>query len=328
MSERELDAAGIHSPWLRAAYRRSRELNARHGRTYFLATRLLPPSRRPAIHALYGLAREVDDIVDEPRGPLERRTRHARIDDLWRELDRGFAGERSQLAVVRAVVDTANRYGIEQRHFNSFMASMRQDLTVAGYRNRAELDEYVHGSAEVIGLQVLPVLGTRCPPEEAAPYAAALGNAFQLTNFLRDVGEDLRKGRVYLPADELLAFGVDEPRLRHCLETGRADRRVRSALADQIARTRAIYRYAAEGIEMLDPISRPCIATAYTLYGEILDRIVESGYDVFANRVSVSRSRGFGVALRGTVPVVTARIRARLTDGLAQVSSSSMLGGR
>ncbi|SDP92325.1 phytoene synthase [Actinopolyspora xinjiangensis] len=328
MSERELDAAGIRSRRLRAAYRYCRRVNETHGRTYFLATRLLPPSRRPAIHALYGLAREVDDIVDDPGDALDERDKSAGLDELAAELTRAFAGEESELAVVRAVVDTANRYGIEQHYFHSFMASMRQDLTVSAYRNRAELNDYVYGSAEVIGLQVLPVLGTRCPAEEAAPYAAALGNAFQLTNFLRDVGEDLRRGRVYLPADELAAFDVDESRLRQCLRGGLPDRRVRRALADQVARTRAVYRRAAPGIAMLDPISRPCISTAYTLYGEILDRIVESGYDVFANRVSVSRSRGLGVALSGCGAVATARLRARLPDGCEDVSSSSMLGGR
>src|SRR6202012_1840856 len=157
---------------------------------------------------------------------------------------------------------------------------------------------YVHGSAEVIGLQVLPVLGTVGPRHEAAPYAAALGKAFQLTNFLRDVAEDLDRGRVYLPADELAAFGVDTELLRWCRAHQRTDRRVRAALADQHATTRAIYRYARAGIEQLQPVSRPCVTTALVLYSEILDRIEQLDFAVFAERARVGKGR----RLRGAAP--------------------------
>lgn len=327
MSAHELDAAGIRDRELRAAYRDCRRLNSAHGRTYFLATRMLPPERRPAIHALYGLARQVDDIVDDPSDTLDHETRRVRLDRLSTELDSALAGGHSASPVVSAVVDTAQRYDIEHRHFTAFMSAMRQDLTVTDYPDRRALDEYVHGSAEVIGLEVLPVLGTEVPRSRAAPYAAALGNAFQLTNFLRDIGEDLRRGRVYLPADELAVFDVDRQRLYRCLRNGRPDRQVRRALGDQVARTRALYHYAASGIEMLDPIARPCISTAYTLYGEILDRIVESDYDVFANRVSVSGARRLGVALTGAAGLASARFRARSAEAREHMSSFSTLGG-
>ena len=154
----------------------------------------------------------------------------------------------------------------------------------------------MHGSAEVIGLQVLPVLGTVGPRHEAAPYAAALGQAFQLTNFLRDVAEDLDRGRVYLPADELAAFGVDTELLRWCRAQQRTDPRVRAALADQHATTRAIYRYAQAGIAQLQPVSRPCVATALALYSEILDRIEDLDFAVFAQRARVGRARRLRVA--------------------------------
>lgn len=326
MTGTELDAAGITDPDLRGAYERCRQLNARHGHTYFLATRLLPPARRPAIHALYGFARWVDDIVDDsPDGDIDRA---AELDLLNGMLEDGFARGHSHHPVVWALVDTASRYGIERAPFTAFMTSMRQDLTVGDYPDRAALDRYVRGSAEAIGLQVLPVLGTCVERPRAAPYAAALGNAFQLTNFLRDVGEDLRRGRVYLPADELAAFGVDRERLQWCARTGRPDLAVRRALADQVARTRAVYRRAAPGIRMLDPVSRSCVSTAYTLYGEILDRVVESDYDVFAHRVSVSRSRRCGVAMAAAVGATRARTRARLGGSGTRKLSGSMLGGR
>ncbi|PRW62739.1 phytoene/squalene synthase family protein [Actinopolyspora mortivallis] len=328
MSAHELDAAGIHDPALRTAYRHCRSLNSAHGRTYFLATRMLPAARRPAVHALYGLARQVDDIVDDPTNTLAPETRRRLLDELADELDAALSGGHGDSPVVTAVVDTARRYGIRKEYFDSFMRSMRQDLTVSDYPDRASLNAYVHGSAEVIGLQVLPVLGTEVPAEQAAPYAAALGNAFQLTNFLRDVGEDLRRGRVYLPADELAVFGVDRRRLQQCLLDGRPDRQVRRALADQVARTRAVYHYAAPGIDLLDPIARPCVSTAYTLYGEILDRIVESDYDVFAHRISVPGPRRLGVALAGAAGVANARIRSRSPGTGKHVSSYSTLGGR
>ena len=114
---------------------------------------------------------------------------------------------------------------------------MRMDLTVTDYPNRAALDRYMYGSAEVIGLQMLPVLGTVGAREEAAPYAAALGKAFQLTNFLRDVDEDLERGRVYLPADELAAHGVDRDLLTWCHTTG-APTPGATALVEQHAITR------------------------------------------------------------------------------------------
>ncbi|GGP54540.1 phytoene/squalene synthase family protein [Saccharothrix coeruleofusca] len=305
--DRELDAAAITDPALRLAYRRCRALNAQHGRTYYLATRLLRPEQRPAIHALYGFARWADDIVDETgdgRDPAQRAAELAAVDD---RLTRGLAEGRSDDPVVSALVDTTRRYDIDHQLFRDFMDSMRMDLTVTEYPTYADLARYVHGSAAVIGLQVLPVLGTSAPREEAAPRAAALGVAFQLTNFLRDVGEDLDRGRVYLPADELAAFGVDRPLLEWARRTGRTDPRIRRALAHQVARTRAVYREAAPGVAMLAPRSRPCVATALRLYGGILDLIEEADYDVLSRRVVVSSGKRLAVALPALARAVLAR---------------------
>jgi phytoene synthase len=178
---------------------------------------------------------------------------------------------------------------------------------VAGYRSFDELARYVHGSAAVIGLQVLPVLGTVVPRERAEPHAAALGVAFQITNFLRDIGEDLDRGRVYLPAEELASFGVDRELLRWCRSTGQPDPRVRRALAYLVARTRAIYRRAAPGIPMLAPVSRACVATAFRLYGGILDEIETADYHVLGRRVRVPRRRRLAVALPGLSRALLAR---------------------
>ncbi|MFG2606444.1 phytoene/squalene synthase family protein [Streptomyces sp. NPDC048514] len=311
MTDRELDAAGITDPGLRAAYRHCRALNARHGRTYFLATRLLPVERRPAVHALYGFARWADDIVDSIDPGAGTGRRDAVLADLARNLDRGLRGGHSDEPVVLALADTARRYAIAHTHFADFMAAMRSDLVVTDYPGYADLCGYMHGSAAVIGLQMLPVLGTVVPREEAAPHAAALGVAFQLSNFLRDVGEDLDRGRVYLPADLLAAHGVDRPLLCWSRDTGRSDRRITAALREFEALTRGVYRQAAPGIEMLDPVSRPCIRTAFVLYGGILDAIAAAGYPVLHRRAVVPRRRRAAVAADGLVRVLAARLRAR-----------------
>jgi 15-cis-phytoene synthase len=311
MTRRELDAAGVTDPHLRAAYTQCRQLNSRHGKTYFLATRLLPVERRCAVHALYGFARWADDIVDDidrRQTPRERdRLLHLLESDLAHGLRTGHGDE----PVVRAVADTAERYAIDPRLFADFMASMRSDLSVTDYPTYAELRAYMHGSAAVIGLQMLPVLGTVVAREEAAPHAAALGVAFQLTNFLRDVGEDLDRGRVYLPADLLAAHGVERPLLEWSRRTGGRDPRIRAAFVEAEALTRAVYREADPGIAMLDPRVRPCIRTARTLYGGILDAIADDDYAVLHRRATVSRRRRAVTAAAGVVRILGARVRPR-----------------
>lgn len=296
MSLAELDAAGITDPRLRDSYLRCRQLNAAHGKTYFLATRMLTPAQRPAIHALYGFARWADDVVDVPPAGATTADLAAALHDVAEELFTGLGTGRSLDPVLAAVIDTAHRFSITQDLFADFLASMRMDLTVTRYVDRTALGRYTRGSAEVIGLQVLPVLGTVTHRDQAAPAAAALGLAFQLTNFLRDIAEDFERGRVYLPADELAAFGVDEDLLGWCVSNRRTEPRVSRAMADQIATTRAIYRRAAKGIPMLAPVSRPCVRTAYVLYAEILDQIEAADYDVFSRRAHVGTRRKVSVA--------------------------------
>jgi len=291
---------------LAGAYRFSRRINARYGRTYFLATRMLPADRRPAVHALYAFARVADEIVDSPGaepGPA--------LDRLGIELRLALRGASGSAAppVLLALADTVHRYGIRPALFTDFLASMRMDLTVTDYPTFAELAEYMHGSAGVIGLQMLPVLGTVGPLAEAEPAAAALGEAFQLTNFLRDVGEDLDRGRVYLPAAELAAFGVDRARLEWARRTARPDPAIRRALAHLVAYTQAVYRLAEPGIALLRPESRPCVRTAATLYRGILDEIVAADYAVLDRRVAVPAGRRLRFAAAGLAHALLVRAR-------------------
>lgn len=303
---------------LAAAYRHCRGLAAEHGRTYYLATRLLPPERRPAVHALYGFARTVDDVVDvdcAARPPAERA---AAVDLVESHLDDALAGrpvtDPRTGAVVAALADTIRRYDIPVAHFRAFLDSMRMDIPGtptfrASYPDMDALRRYMHGSAAVIGLQMLPVLGTTTSLAEASPPAAALGEAFQMTNFIRDVGEDLDRGRVYLPADTWTAFGVDEDLLRHCRRTGTVDPRLRRALAHFAAVTRALYRQAEPGLDMLEPRVRPGMRAAFVLYAEILDEVEISGFRVLDRRATVPRHRRLAVALPLLARTLTVRDR-------------------
>ncbi|MCW2622144.1 MAG: crtI, partial [Frankiales bacterium] len=205
---------------LTAAYAQSRRLNRAYGRTYYLATLLLPAWKRPYVHALYGYARAADELVDDLSSGLSDAERAARLSALDRT------------PVGLALADTLQRWDIPRRYVDDFLASMRMDLTVTGYQTWDDLLGYMHGSASVIGLQMLPVLEPVVPREIAAPYAVDLAIAFQLTNFLRDVGEDLQRGRVYLPAEDLARFGVT----REHLLRGVVDEPVRRLLRFEIAR--------------------------------------------------------------------------------------------
>jgi phytoene synthase len=313
MTARELDAAGITGPALRRAYLRCRALNARHGRTYFLATRLLTPDRRPAVHALYGFARWADDIVDDLGDGATPAERGQALTELERALADGLGGGPVAHPVIAALADTVRRYDLDHGLFTDFMASMRMDLTVTDYPTYEDLARYMYGSAAVIGLQVLPVLGTVVPREQAAPAAAALGVAFQLTNFLRDVGEDLDRDRVYLPGELLAAHGADRDLLLWCRRAGTTDRRVCEALRELIARTRRIYAEAATGVPLLARVSRPCVGTALVLYRGILDEIEAADHAVLHCRVAVPRRKRARVAAAGLCSVVAGRIAHRAT---------------
>jgi phytoene synthase len=303
-AQAELDAAGITSPALRHAYGLCRRLNAAHGKTYYLATLLLPAAKRPYVHALYGFARYVDDIVDDYGGtPPSRAERLTEWSEAFlSDLEWGGTSD----PVARAVMDTIRRWQLPHSYFADFLESMRMDLTVTEYETYADLERYMWGSAAVIGLQMLPILGRADESlrwDELEPYAIDLGVAFQLTNFIRDVGDDLRRGRIYLPQESLRQFGVDRDRLAR----RRVDEPIRNLLAFEIERTRQVYRRAEPGIDLVDPTSRDCLRVALTLYGEILDRVEAQDYDVFAGRASVPLPRRARVAGAG----ITRALRTR-----------------
>ena len=322
LAERELTMAGIADPSLRRSYLVCRELNALHGKTFFLATLLLPPQKRPYVHALYGFARYADEIVDDMTSVLplpERRQRLAALSEVIHSPDRGSAGGPAA-AVTAALQDTMARWSMPTDLFDAFLRSMELDLTVTEYATWADLQTYIYGSAAVIGLQMLPILEPLRPV--AADYAQELGVAFQLANFIRDVGEDLRRGRIYLPMDSLDLFGLT----RRDLQSGVVDGRVRRLLAFEIARCRELFRSAAAGVRLLHPTSRPCIETALTLYGGILDEVEAGDYQVLDHRVTVGAGRRLSVALPALIRARRARHHAGVADRWPPLDGPAALG--
>jgi len=297
---RALDAAGIADPKLRASYRACRAVNATHGRTFYLATLLLPPAKRPAVHALYGFARRADEIVDAVDPALDLAERDRQLAD-WTELLLRGAGDDP---IMPAVHDAIVRNNIPLHLFDDFLASMRMDLTTTEYGTWHDLVVYMQGSAAAIGSQLLPVLGTVPGTlNEAEPYARTLGIAFQLTNFIRDVGEDLDRGRIYLPKDDLTNFGVTADDLA----AGHVDANIKALLAFEISRAHELYRSAEPGIDLLHPSSRDCVRTAFRLYRGILDAVERSGYRVLDRRAQVSLPRRMAVAAPAWVRARRAR---------------------
>ena len=286
----ELTAAGIADPDLRASYEECKRLNALHGKTYFLATLLLPKAKRPFVHALYGFARYADEIVDDLASELSIEEKAEALstwgDGVLSDLKKGTSDDH----VGRALIDTVKRFDIPHEHFEAFLHSMTMDLTVQEYETYEDLLEYVYGSAAVIGLEMVPILGPL--HNDAFEAAKKLGIAFQLANFIRDVDEDLDRGRVYLPIKELAQFGVT----REMLEERVLTPEIIEALKFQIARVRQLQNEAAPGIAMLEPTSRPCIEAASTLYCGIVDEVEKIGYDIFNQRAKTSTPRRIRVA--------------------------------
>ena len=300
----ELQAAGIVEKDLRESYLECKRLNSQHGKTYYLATLLLPKGKRPFVHALYGFARYADEIVDDLDSKLSPQAKREELERWSYQLLQDIKSGRSDDHIGRALVDTVNRFAIPIAYFEAFLHSMAMDLDVTEYETYDDLMEYVYGSAAVIGLQMVPILGTLPGKEVEAKVAAEkLGIAFQLANFIRDVGEDLDRGRVYLPTDELSRFGVT----REMLERRVLTAEIIDAIKFQIERVRALQREADAGIALLAPESRPCIEAASELYCGIVDEVEKIGYEIFNSRAKTSTLRRLKVALPAWARAIAAR---------------------
>jgi phytoene synthase len=278
---------------LATAYERCRELHKRHGRTYYLATRLLPAWKRRHVHALYGFTRYADEIVDQTEAlpPVERAAR------LHEFSDRFLHGDTDD-PLLPAVLHTIAVFDMDHEDFTKFLRSMAMDLTVMSYATYDDLLDYMDGSAAVIGTMMLPILGSSDPAAAREP-ARQLGFAFQLTNFIRDVAEDLDRGRTYLPDEHLAAFDVTRADLeRRRAGSTCANPKIKALIRYEVSRAQEHYRAAAPGVPLLNPGSQACMRTAFQLYRGILDEVAAVDYDVFARRATVPNGRRAAVAIR------------------------------
>ena len=276
---------------LEDSYARCRQLNKAYGKTYYASTFLLPRVKRHHVHALYGFCRHADDIVDDLGAvPVEDREKALTHfgDRFFADLDRGDSDDE----ILKAVVHTVTAFDVNPDCFRRFLRSMAMDLTVAEYETFDDLLDYMDGSAAVIGEMMLPILEPTSV--EAITHARDLGIAFQLTNFLRDVNEDLDRRRVYIPQEDLRRFGAD-PWLRRVTPEWQALMRF------EIERTREYYESADLGMPMLPPASARCIRAARVLYSEILERIDGADGDVFSSRAHVPTARKAFVVGRGLI---------------------------
>ena len=291
---------------LAESYELCRRVQKAHSRTYYFSTRLFPAEVRPRVHALYAFMRYADEIVDSPHDlPLD-----AQLDALEAfeaETMAAVAGEVVSNPVLRAYADTVRSCGIDPATIKAFMESMKMDTRVFRYPTFEDLEVYTYGSAAVVGLMMCRVVGAA--QGEADPHAEALGVAMQLSNFLRDIGEDWRRGRVYLPLEDLRAFGYAE----EDLAAGVVDERFVDLMRFEIDRARRLYAYADEGIGFIPRGRRYPVVVARELYAAILDRIEAQRYDVYGRRAEVSRPAKVAVAARraaGDPGEILARMRA------------------
>jgi phytoene synthase len=269
------------------SYQRCRAIHRDRGRSYYLATALLPAPKRKHVHALYAFTRTADDLVDGP-------SQVAGALAAWASaLHTGLDGGPITHPVLPAVIDTVQTYGLDLADFDAFLRSMAMDLTVSDYATYGDLLGYMEGSSAVVGTMMVPILGVVPGADVDAARAAAreLGYAFQLTNFIRDVREDLDRGRVYLPAEDLARYRVTRSTLSADAARGEGSVEVRELIQFECQRALAHYAAAISGLALLETRSRLCIQAAFLLYGGILDEVARAGYDVMRGRATVPRTR-------------------------------------
>ncbi len=302
MSRRDLTAAGILDPELRASYERCRELNARHGKTYYLATLLLPPAKRPYVHALYGFARYADEIVDDLASTLTDQEKSAWLNAWGQAFLSDVRRGRSDDPIGKAVVDTVLRWEIPLEHFEAFLASMTMDLTVTEYPTYDDLFTYVYGSAagdrsaDGADPRAASTTGPTPPPRTSgspsswptspATWARTSSAAGSTSPSRTSSASDSAA-----PTSNAASWMTGSSRL----------------LAFQIARVRRLEAASRPGIAFLHPTSRPCIEAARVLYCGIVDEVEAIDYQVFDQRATVPLRRRLRVAGGAWTQAVRAR---------------------
>src|SRR5688572_21137472 len=261
---------------LRKAYKQAEKITAEHSKSFYFASWLLPEEKRSAVRALYAFCRTVDDIVDESSdGEWESHL------DYWRTMVEAASFAENDM-VAAAWADTLTRYHIPRHYALQLIDGVARDLCQIRYQTFDELATYCYGVASTVGLMSMYIVGFKT--NEAIPYAIKLGVALQMTNILRDVGEDYQNGRLYLPRQEMAYHGIREEDIAQ----GRLTDNWRQFMKFQIDRTRQLYKESWPGVKMLEREGQLAIGAASVFYSGILDEIEKNDYDVFTRRASLS----------------------------------------
>jgi len=261
---------------LRKAYRQAEKITAQHSKSFYFASALLPEEKRSAVRALYAFCRTVDDIVDESSDA----ERGAQL-DYWRGMVETASFSDNDL-VAAAWADTLARYHIPRHYALQLIDGVARDLFQSRYQTFDELTTYCYGVASTVGLMSMHIVGFN--NNDAVPYAIKLGVALQMTNILRDVGEDYRSGRLYLPREEMAFYGIHESDIAE----GRITDNWRQFMKFQIDRTRQLYEASWAGVKLLEREGQLAVGAASVFYQGILDEIEKKDYNVFTRRASLS----------------------------------------
>jgi len=261
---------------LQIAYRQAERITSAHSKSFHFASGLLPEEKRSAARALYAFCRTVDDIVDEVESQKDRDFEL----NYWRNIIQTASPPDHDL-VALAWADTLARYHIPRHYALQLIDGVARDLSQSRYQTFEDLATYCYGVASTVGLMSMYIVGFKS--NDAVPYAIKLGVALQMTNILRDVGEDYRNGRLYLPREELVTYGIRE----EDVAAGRVTDNWRQFMKFQIERTRQLYEEAWAGVKMLEREGQLAIGAASVFYQGILDDIEKHDYDVFSRRASL-----------------------------------------
>ena len=287
----------IEDARLRLAYAHCRSITRKHAKTFYMATRFLPYQKQRGIFAIYGLCRYLDDLVDESEDLIaQKKISHLeiieRLERFKHELISAYRGHRQKNSVLIAFSDTLKRYNISVELPLTLFEGVKMDLTKDRFTCFDELYDYSYKVASVVGLMTSEVFGYSNP--KALDHAVELGIAMQLTNILRDIGEDLEKGRIYIPQEDLDRFGISEEELSKKQIT---DSFI-ALMKFQVERARGYYHQSEEGIDMLEKDSRLPVLLAKENYGRILNKIEENRYQVFHQRAYLSATEKFAILPR------------------------------
>jgi phytoene synthase len=283
--------------FLEEGLRQCREITRRYGTSFYFATQFFPREMREGIYGVYSFARIPDEIVDEPH-MTDRRAVKDELRKWHAQWSAAMNAGSSSDPVMNAIVQTFRKFRIPREDGEAFLLSMYMDEEKTSYADYAELEDYMYGSAGVIGLMVTRIVGYKS--DAAFSHALKLGYAFQLTNFLRDIREDYEElGRVYMPADELRRFGLSP----HEIEKQICDERFVEFMKFQIERNRRVYAEALPGIPMLNWRGRLAVRVAYVLYKAILDEVERVNYNVYRGRVRTNLRQKLWLSAKALVGV-------------------------